>query len=194
MAGRGRTRKPAAVAADERNGVAVIAPNTKLSVAVPTPPTGLLATTKQQWAEFWASDIAVLLQYSDLAAVHRLFELRDEYERCYREVRKTKTTRIPAKYNREGDVVEEADEIRHSGRIGLGSTGHFTVSPEAKLMQGLAAEIRQIEDRLGLNTRSRAGLAALVLPTGGGGGEPPPGAAGSEDHTVDGDSNVIDQL
>jgi hypothetical protein len=206
MSGRGPARAGAGTVSDDRNGVQVVDIDTaRAEMAIPDPPGRLLAHVLEEWHEFWRSDIALLLQISDYAAVRRLFLLRDERERCYREVRKTKVTRLPLevalKAGAFGEHVYEIDdegathtfvEIRHDGRIGLGSQGQMVLSPWARDLRAIDAEIRQLEDRLGLNTRARVGIGmvARVRP---GAGAP---AAPTEDpeDADDGDRGVLDAL
>lgn len=82
MAGRGPARKPSGATADTRNGKQAVELE-RLSVQVPVKPRGLPAATRRAWDDFWSSDVAVLLQPSDLYAVRRLFQLYAEREHCH---------------------------------------------------------------------------------------------------------------
>jgi P27 family predicted phage terminase small subunit len=98
--------------------------------AIPEPPDGLLVATQTAWAEFWGSDLArVIDPVTDGHAVRRVFTLYDERDRAYREFRKE--------------------------RLVKGSQGQKVLNPLGRLMHELDAEIRQMEDRLGMNPRSR---------------------------------------
>jgi hypothetical protein len=206
MAGRGRPRKPAGAVADPRNGVEEVPiEQARAELGHPEPPARLLASVQGEWDEFWASDVALLMQPSDFAAVRRLFLLRDERERCYREIRKTKTTRLilaeALKVGAVGELRHEIDdegethsyiEVRHDGRIGIGSQGQMVLSPWARDLRSIDAEIRQLEDRFGLNTRARVGIGATVRIN--------PGSAAASAPTEepegadDGDRKVLDAL
>jgi hypothetical protein len=166
---RGPARKARGATADDRNGqqgVEVDLAQARAELDVPAPPTGLLACVRDEWTEFWDSDVALLLQPSDYAVLRRLFKLKDEQERCYREVRKTKTTTIPEKLDKDGHIIRDAQDVEHSGRLAFGSQGQMVLSPEARYQVTLAAEIRQLEDRLAQNLRARAALQQVVVSPG----------------------------
>lgn len=92
-----------------------------------------LKTTQQQWEVFWTSPLAQVVEaHNDRPAVDRLFCLRDERERAYNAFRKQ--------------------------RLVLGSQGQKVINPLGRLIAVLDSEIRQIEDRFGLSTRSRLQL------------------------------------
>lgn len=177
MAGRGPARKPTGAVADKRNGKQdsglVIRPDGTLEK--PAAPPGLKAQVKRQWDDLWSSDVAILLQPSDLAAIRRLFLLRQEREDCYAVVTSQRVTRVPlaeaVKTGLTGALVHKLDEqgethsfveYQHEGRVGLGSTGQLTLSPWARDLRTIDAEIRQLEDRFGLNVRARAALAVAA--------------------------------
>lgn len=117
-------------------------------VHVPEPPDGLQERTVEQWESYWCSDVAqVVERRSDMAGVRRLFQLYDERDRAYQGYR--------------GERLVE------------GSQGQPVINPLAKVMQNLDSEIRQLEDRFGLNpkarlqlgihmTEARKGLSALM--------------------------------
>ena len=108
-----------------------------LAPTMPTPsaPKGLLKEVREQWAVYWASDVARAAQPTHLPIVKRLFTRYDERERAYRTVRK-------------------------EGRLTEGSTGQPVKHPLLKYIDDCDAEIRQLEDRLGLSPRSMAQLGA----------------------------------
>lgn len=169
MGARGPARKARGSTADDRNGqqgVEVDVAQARAELEIPSPPTGLLGCVRDEWVEFWDSDVALLLQRSDYGVLRRLFKLKDEQERCYREVRKTKTTTIPEKLDKDGHILRDAASFEHSGRLAIGSTGQMVLSPEARYQVTLAAEIRQLEDRLAQNLRARAALQQVVIPPG----------------------------
>jgi hypothetical protein len=203
VAGRGPARKSAGSTADTRNGQQVVVrPNGTL--VPPRPPTGLPAAVRKAWAELWSSDVAVLLQRSDLAALRRLFQLYAEREHCHDVVTSRRVTKLPLdeamKVGASGSLVHELGEdgethsfvlIEHEGRVALGSQGQMVLSPWARDLRTIDAEIRQLEDRFGLNVRARAGLQLVVRPPEPPGDEPPPQAA-SESAAADDESRIID--
>jgi hypothetical protein len=209
MGGRGKARQPAGTVADDRNGVQTMDVQTaRAELDIPPIPRGLLTAVAGEWDEFWASDAALLLQKSDYSAVRRLFLLRDERARCYTEVRKTRKTRVPLGKAIElglvGELQHEIDdegqthsyiEVRHDGRIAIGSQGQMVLSPWARDMRAIDAEIRQLEDRFALNTRARVGIGMAVRVYPGAGApaaptNPPPG----EEPPDDGVRQVLDIL
>lgn len=100
---------------------------------IPAPPRGLLKVTREAWAAFWASPVAGAVDpVSDLAAVVRLFELRDERERCWRAVR--------------------------SERLVVGSRGQPALNPLCRRVSTLDREITALEDRFGLSPLARLKL------------------------------------
>ena len=102
-------------------------------VATPDPPKGLLKNTLAQWDKYWGSQLAQATEIeTDLPAITRLFTLYDERERAYRAFRKQ--------------------------RFIKGSQGQIVLNPIGRHMNTLDAEIRQMEDRLGLTPRSRLQL------------------------------------
>lgn len=202
MAGRGAPRKPTGRTADKRNGQLVVQrPDGTLTP--PRPPTGLPTVVRRAWQELWASDVAVLLQRSDLAALRRLFLLLAERETCHQAVIERRVTRVPLaealKVGLTGELVHDLDDqgethsfvlVEHEGRVGLGSQGQLVLSPWARDLRTIDAEIRQLEDRFGLNVRARAGLQQVVLPP------PAPDPTGAavtrEDPAADDESRIID--
>jgi hypothetical protein len=100
---------------------------------IPGAPAGLLPATGAQWAAFWASDVAQAIdQASDLPAVERLFLLRDERARSF--------------------------DVYSRQRTVSGSQGQPVLNPLAAVVRACDAEIRALEDRLGLNPRARLQL------------------------------------
>lgn len=190
MGARGPRRRAAGAVADDRNGqqeVLIPIEQARAELVVPDPPRGLLTTVRDEWYEFWDSNVALLLEPSDHAVVRRLFKLKDEQERCYRETRRTKTTTMPGRYDREGNELVAPEQIEHSGRLAVGSTGQMVLSPEAKYTLALATEIRQLEDRLAQNLRARSGLQQIVVPATAGAAPPaaPQGAVPDVDSALD---------
>lgn len=103
----------------------------------PPPPAGLLQQTRQAWAAFWTSPLAMLVvPATEGLALARLWTLYDERERAYRG------------YRRE--------------RLVVGSTGQPALNPLAKAMQAMDAEIRALEDRFGLSPMARLRLGVQL--------------------------------
>lgn len=98
----------------------------------PPPPTGMLKASVAEWDAFWASDLARAVERQDIPVLERLFLMRDEWARYSKAVRKE-------------PLVE-------------GSQGQPVINPLAKRMNDLQSEIRQLEDRFGLNPAGRAKL------------------------------------
>lgn len=90
----------------------------------PEPDGRWLKVTKEAWADFWASDVAQAVRPKDLPTLHRLFELRNLYQRTYRIV------------NKEPLIA--------------GSQGQPVLNPAARLMKDTMGEIRQLEREFGL--------------------------------------------
>ncbi len=100
----------------------------------PPPPKGLLKCTKQSWVKRWNSPLAKFWEReTDLEVLERLHHLEDERERAKRGLRK-------------------------QGRLIEGSMGQQVLNPLYRLIGALDAEIRQLEDRLGLTPRARLQL------------------------------------
>ncbi len=183
----GRLRKPAGTTSDARDGQHVVETR-PLTVAVPRPRRDWPTEVKRAYRDFWASDVAVLAQPSDLASIMRLFDLRAERERCHDEVVAAKSTRLPLDvaleaglvgtvvYEQVGEDLKPFMVLEHDGRVGLGSQGQMVLSPYARDLRAIDAEIRQLEDRFGLNFRERTRLAVVVRPAAPAG--TPPSASG----------------
>jgi P27 family predicted phage terminase small subunit len=106
-------------------------------LVVPDAPGGVLAVTRERWSAFWRSPLAGAVAVdSDLSALERLFTLYDERERAYRA------------YRRE--------------RLVTGSTGQLVLNPLGRQMAVMDSEIRQLEDRFGLNPLARARLGITI--------------------------------
>ena len=100
---------------------------------VPQAPRGLLVQTVREWDAFWTSPLALTVTpATDLPAITRLFALRDERERMARVVR-----------------LE---------RVVVGSRGQPRANPLYAQIASFDAEIRQLEDRLGLTPLARLKL------------------------------------
>ena len=92
-----------------------------------------LKNTKLWWEDFWNSDLASAIDTkSDQSAVYRLATLIDERERVYKQAKKD--------------------------RLVVGSQGQVVLNPLYSAMLKIDAEIRQLEDRLGMNPKSRISL------------------------------------
>lgn len=104
---------------------------------VPAPPTGLLAVHRGEWVRLWESPLASSFADSDLPALERLFQLRDEALR----------------HQRAGK----------SRPLVPGSQGQEVLNPVLRQRDALLAEIRQLEDRFGLSPRSRLQLGITLL-------------------------------
>jgi len=106
-------------------------------VEIPPAPKGLLKLTSVQWERYWRSAVGQAADIdTDLPAITRLFTLYDERERAYRAFRKQ--------------------------RFVSGSQGQMVLNPMGRHMNVLDAEIRQMEDRLGLTPRSRLQLGITL--------------------------------
>ena len=96
-----------------------------------------LKITKLWWEDFWNSDLASAVDTkSDQSAVYRLATLIDERERVYKQAKKD--------------------------RLVVGSQGQVVLNPLYSAMLKLDAEIRQLEDRIGMNPKSRVSLGIQI--------------------------------
>ena len=92
-----------------------------------------LKNTKLWWEDFWNSDLATAIDTkSDQQAVYRLATLIDERERIFKQAKRD--------------------------RLVVGSQGQAVLNPLYSAMLKIDAEIRQLEDRLGMNPKSRISL------------------------------------
>lgn len=104
-----------------------------LAPAPPHPATQeLLAETVEAWEEFWASELARLVNRSDRPALARLFRMYDMRERMER-------------VHAEQPFVE-------------GSTGQLVSHPAAKEIASLDGRILALEDRFGITPMARLKL------------------------------------
>lgn len=87
---------------------------------------------KDDWATFWNSDVAHAVAESDIPALYRLFDLRN-MERLFHEAALAEPTVV-------------------------GSKGQTVLNPLLRQADSIRAEIRQLEDRFGLNPAARAKL------------------------------------
>ena len=96
-----------------------------------------LKNTKLWWEDFWNSDLASAIDTkSDQSAVYRLATLIDERERIYKQAKKD--------------------------RLVVGSQGQVVLNPLYSAMLKLDAEIRQLEDRMGMNAKARVSLGISI--------------------------------
>ena len=96
-----------------------------------------LKITKLWWEDFWNSDLATAIDTkSDQSAVYRLATLIDERERIYKQAKKD--------------------------RLVVGSQGQVVLNPLYSAMLKLDAEIRQLEDRMGMNAKARVSLGISI--------------------------------
>ena len=96
-----------------------------------------LKITKIWWEDFWNSDLASAVDTkSDQSAVYRLATLIDERERVYKQAKKE--------------------------RLVVGSQGQVVLNPLYSAMLKLDAEIRQLEDRIGMNPKARVSLGISI--------------------------------
>ena len=109
---------------------------TTIPKAAPPSPTGLLRASVTAWEALWASPLASTYLESDLAALGRLFELRDERVRAFRVARRE--------------------------RVVPGSKDQPVLSPLLGYVASLDTEIRALEDRFGLTPRARLQLGVTL--------------------------------
>lgn len=99
----------------------------------PPPDHRWLAASKKAWVELWASEMVQAYNpVTDIPALRRLFGLRDQRERYQR--------------------------LTDSDPVVEGSKGQPVSHPLLAEIQKLDPEIRQLEDRFGLNPKARASL------------------------------------
>lgn len=104
---------------------------------IPTPREGMLRETVDNWNTYWRSDLALTVRRAQIPMVRRLFDRYDERERSFR-------------------------LIRSEGRLTKGSQGQLVAHPLLKYIDACDAEIRQLEDRLGLSPKGFASLGSAV--------------------------------
>lgn len=103
----------------------------------PSAPVAWLKVTRDTWDLFWTTEVAQAVRPSDLPALERLFELRDEVTRLMKAARKE--------------------------RFVTGSMGQVIMNPAYALCDKLRSEIRMLEDRFGLSPSARARLGVEVV-------------------------------
>jgi P27 family predicted phage terminase small subunit len=106
----------------------------------PDPPDGLTAQTLEDWASYWASDVAAAATPADVPVIRRLFALRSQHERY-------------------SDVIEQV------GPMVGGSRGQMRINPLAVHALRLGEQILRLEAELGLTPASRARLGLDVART-----------------------------
>lgn len=106
---------------------------------IPPPPADLKVpdVSIPAWDEYWSGSMAKRIDIGDLPALHRLFRLRDEWE-----------------YNQA--LLFANDPLIE------GSKGQLVENPLSRINARLAKEIRQMEDRFGMNPVSRAQFAVAM--------------------------------
>lgn len=106
---------------------------------IPSPPSGLLKSTRERWDAFWRSDVSQAIDPgSDRGRLDRWIRWVDEWERAYRSMRK------------DGRVVE-------------GSQGQPRLSPLASYLSTCEAAIQAAEKELGLTPKARADLGIAFV-------------------------------
>jgi P27 family predicted phage terminase small subunit len=119
----------------KRPEIGLVAPS-KTPVAVPKAPTGLLASSRRRWRDYWESQVAQAAdRVADLHRVERWIHAVDEYERVRPIFRRT--------------------------RLVKGSTGQIVLNPLASYLAQIEATIQRAETDLGLTpvARLRLGIA-----------------------------------
>ena len=132
----GPARKPVE-GRQRRHQLEVVDSRAFRDVVVPEMPEGLLPETVAWWGRFWGSELAATFDATDWASVERLAGLMDLRERARRSVA-------------ENMLVD-------------GSKGQLVMNPLARQMTSWDAEIRQLEDRLGMNPRARLNLGITLM-------------------------------
>lgn len=130
----GPAPKPAASRIRAHRGEArpVLVNVTSRSRLAPQRPAGLLGASVAAWERLWTSPLAATFSESDVPALGRLFELRDERTRTWRVARRQ--------------------------RLVAGSKGQVRPNPLFGMVASFDAEIRNLEDRFGLTPRARLTL------------------------------------
>lgn len=113
-------------------GVGLVAVREGDLPALRVPPKGLLPAQQAAWEAFWRSPMAKLVLDADLPALHRLFRLRDEWERCF--------------------------EASKSERLVEGSNEQLVLHPLYKHMTTLEKAIEGLEVQFGLSPLARLKL------------------------------------
>ena len=96
-----------------------------------------LKNTKLWWDDFWNSDLASAIDIkSDGQVIYRLATLIDERERIYKQAKKD--------------------------RLVIGSQGQAVINPLYSALLKVDAEIRQLEDRIGMSHKSMISLVISI--------------------------------
>ena len=96
-----------------------------------------LKSTKIWWNDFWESDLSSAIDIkSDLPVIQRLASLMDERERIFKQAKKD--------------------------RLVVGSQGQVVLNPLYNALLKIDAEIRQMEDRIGLSPKARVSLGIQI--------------------------------
>jgi P27 family predicted phage terminase small subunit len=133
----GPTPKPPERRQRTNSHAAAVIPFRATPVDAPPLPAGLLAVTRELWRAFWRSPLAQAVEKNtDTSAIVRYFTLADERERMYRGFRRK--------------------------RLVLGSQGQKVLNPMGRALHAFDAELRQLEDRLGMSPRSRLQLGVAI--------------------------------
>jgi phage terminase small subunit len=103
---------------------------------VPDPDESWSDVKKAEWEAYWRSDVAKLATEETVPVAYRLHDRRDEARVLLAGLRKS------------------------GARLTLGSEKQVRANPIYKVLQGLDAEIRQLEDRLGLSPLAKLQLGA----------------------------------
>ena len=144
---RGRTPKPPGRAQGHRKHQPQLEVHTgaapdilpAVQSVIPPYPKSILKGTKLLWDTYWQSEIATVAAKVDLPVVERLHRRYDERERAYREIKK-----------------------KGVGHLTRGSQGQVILHPLLKYIDNCEAEIRQLEDRLGLSPAARLRMGATL--------------------------------
>jgi hypothetical protein len=102
----------------------------------PDPPRGLSPGGRDEWEAFWASPLAKTVCATDLPALRRLFELREE--------------------------AAEAHEAYQLAPTIEGSMGQPVTNPEGRHALAIDAAVVALEDRFGLNPKARLGMGVRM--------------------------------
>ena len=104
-----------------------------LPVEPPDPPDGLAPALVGEWDEYFASELAqATFAPTDLPALRNLWRMKQEVHNLHAH-------------------IDEEPFVR-------GSRGQLVLNPAIRVRNALLAMIQQLEDRFGLNPRSRSSL------------------------------------
>lgn len=121
---------------NDRGDVGLLSP-AKGPVAIPLPLQEWGRETVNSWREYWTSPVSSLVEkQSDLDAVYRLFDYRDEHRKAMKAYRQERLT--------------------------FGSTGQPKASPYFDIATRLEKLIVPLEDRYGLSSLARLRLGASL--------------------------------